>query len=469
MSIETAIDRLRALLGDRLSTAQAMRDQHGQNETYYPNTPPDAVAFPETTEEVAAILRVCNEEHCPVVAYGAASSLEGQHLAVSGGISLDMMRMNRVLQVNAEDLNVVVQPGITRIALNEGLRATGLFFPVDPGADASIGGMAATRASGTTAVRYGTMRENVLALEAVMADGTIIRTGTQARKSSTGYDLTHLLVGSEGTLGIITELTLRLQGIPEAIKSATCRFPSVEDAVNCVILTIQSGLPMARIELLDEMMVRGFNAYSGSDLPEKPHLFLEFHGSASGVDEQAGAFAEIAAEFGVQGWQTADTTEARNALWAMRHKAHYASAALGTGGHIWPTDVCVPISRLAEAVLQAQRDAVRLGLTCTIVGHVGDGNFHAGLSVDPRDTDEMARAEEFTTKLANTALRLGGTVSGEHGVGLGKQKFMDAEHGAALVYMRGIKAAFDPNNILNPGKMLPDGNLEDAHASLAKP
>lgn len=458
MTIAGAISQLAGLLGDRLVTTGPVLDQHGQNETYYPLTPPDAVAFPETTGEVSAILKICNAENCPVVPYGAASSLEGQHLCTSGGISLDMGRMSNVLQINAEDLNVVVQPGITRIRLNEDLRATGLFFPIDPGADASIGGMAATRASGTTAVRYGTMRENILALEAVMADGTIIRTGSHARKSSTGYDLTHLLIGSEGTLGIITEVTLRLQGIPDAIKAATCRFASVEDAVHCVILTIQSGLPMARIELLDEMMVRGFNNYSGAGLPEEPHLFLEFHGTQAGVEEQSATFEEIAADYGAKGWATADTTEARNALWAMRHKSHYASAALGTGGHIWPTDVCVPISRLAEAVLQAQRDAVRLGLTSTIVGHVGDGNFHAGLSVDPNDPNEMARAEEFTSALAETALRLGGTVSGEHGVGLGKQKFMVAEHGPALAYMRAIKVGFDPNNILNPGKMLPAAN-----------
>ncbi|MHA6262574.1 FAD-binding oxidoreductase [Arenibacterium sp. CAU 1754] len=453
--VKSALNALQGILGDRLVTATADRDLHGQNETYYPQTPPDAVAYPETTQEVSQILRICNETGCPVVAYGAASSLEGQHLAVAGGISLDMNRMNRVLAVNAEDLNAVVQPGITRIALNEELRTTGLFFPVDPGADASIGGMTATRASGTTAVRYGTIRENILALEAVLADGTIIRTGTQARKSSTGYDLTHLLVGSEGTLGIITEITLRLQGIPEAISAATCRFASVEDAVNCVILTIQSGLPMARIELLDEMMVKGFNAYAKAGLPEQPHLFLEFHGTSAAVAEQSQIFGEIARDFGAEGWQTAETTEARNALWAMRHKAHYASAALGQGKHLWPTDVCVPISKLAEAVTQAQQDAVRLGLTSTIVGHVGDGNFHAGISVDPDNPDEMARAEDFTKALAETALRLGGTVSGEHGVGLGKQKYMVAEHGPALAVMHAIKASLDPMNILNPGKMLP--------------
>ncbi len=450
-----AITELSALLGERLVTSAADLNLHGQNETYYPNTPPDAVAYPETTEEVSQILKICHAQECPVVAYGAASSLEGQHLAVAGGISLDMSRMARVLSLDAEDLKVTVQPGITRKSLNEELRATGLFFSVDPGADASVGGMAATRASGTTAVRYGTMRENVLALEAVMADGTIIRAGSDARKSSTGYDLAHLLIGSEGTLGIITELTLKLHGVPETIAAATCRFLSVEDAVNCVILTIQSGIPMARIELVDEMMVRGFNAYAKSDFPEIPHLFLEFHGTEAGVKEQMSSFADIASEFGSDGFETATTTEARNALWAIRHNSHYASAALGQGGHIWPTDVCVPISKLAEAVLQAQRDAKAMGLTATIVGHVGDGNFHAGLSVDPNDSDEMERAEKFTTALAETALRLGGTVSGEHGIGLGKVKFMNAEHGAAVAYMRAIKTAFDPKNILNPNKMFP--------------
>ncbi|ASM72175.1 MULTISPECIES: FAD-binding oxidoreductase [Roseobacteraceae] len=450
-----ALAALSALLGDRLVTSQADRTQHGRNETYYPDAPPDAVAYPETTEDVAQIIRICAQHDCPVVAVGAATSLEGQHLPVHGGISLDMNRMNRVLDLRPQDLNVTVQPGLTRMGLNAHLRDTGLFFPIDPGADASLGGMTATRASGTTAVRYGTMRDNVLALEAVMADGTIIRTGTQARKSSTGYDLTHLLVGSEGTLGIITELTLRLHGLPESTLAAICRFDSVADAVNCVILTIQSGLPMARIELLDHMMVRGFNQYAAAGLPEKPHLFLEFHGTAAGTAEQAQGFRDIADEFGAQGWQQATSTEERTALWAMRHKAHYASAALGKGKHIWPTDVCVPISQLAEAVVQAQNDAVALGLTSTIVGHVGDGNFHAGISVDPDDADEMARAEKFTRALAETALRLGGTVSGEHGVGLGKQKYMAAEHGPALDWMRRIKMAFDPKNILNPGKMLP--------------
>lgn len=458
MAHDAAIAELKTLLGDRLSTTEAERTLHGQNETYYPNTPPDAVAWPDTTEEISQIVQICARHGTPITPYGAASSLEGQHLALHGGVSLDMSRMNRLLDVTPEDLLCTVQPGITRLRLNEELRTTGLFFPVDPGADASIGGMAATRASGTTAVRYGTMRENILALEAVMADGTIIRTGTRARKSSTGYDLTHLLIGSEGTLGIITELTLKLQGQPEAINAATCRFDTVEDAVNCVILTIQSGLPMARIELLDHMMVRGFNTYAKAGLPEKPHLFLEFTGSPGSVAEQVEAFEAIAEEFGATGWQTATTTEDRNALWKMRHSAHYASAALGNGGHIWPTDVCVPISKLAEAVTQSQRDAERLGLTATIVGHVGDGNFHAGLSVNPNDPDEMARAHEFTHALGDTALRLGGTVSGEHGIGIGKQSFMQTEHGPAVGYMRAIKQALDPQGILNPGKMLPPAN-----------
>ncbi|MGP6087984.1 FAD-binding oxidoreductase [Antarctobacter jejuensis] len=455
MPHNATIAELRHLLGDRLSTSSAERSLHGQNETYYPNTPPDAVAYPESTAEVSAILEVCNRHACPVTAYGAASSLEGQHLALHGGISLDMSRMNRVLAIHPEDLTCTVQPGITRKQLNEELRATGLFFSVDPGADASIGGMAATRASGTTAVRYGTIRDNILGLEAVMADGTVIRSGTRARKSSTGYDLTHLMIGSEGTLGIMTEFTLKLHGLPESVTAATCRFDDVQQAVHCVIATIQCGIPMARIELLDHMMVRGFNAYAGAGLPEKPHLFLEFHGAPAAVAEQMATFEEIAAEFGAEGWQTATTTEERNALWAMRHNAHYASAALGKGKHIWPTDVCVPISHLAEAVAQSQADAQRLGLTATIVGHVGDGNFHAGLSVDPTDPDEMARAHDFTHALGETALRLGGTVSGEHGIGIGKQSFMAAEHGAALTYMRAIKQAFDPKGILNPGKLLP--------------
>lgn len=455
MPHDAAIAALSKLLGPRLVTSTADRTLHAGNETYFPQVLPDAVAYPASTQEVSDILKICHAHNCPVTAYGAASSLEGQHIAVSGGISLDMGKMNAVLSVSPEDLSAVVQPGVTRLALNEDLRATGLFFPVDPGADASLGGMTATRASGTTAVRYGTMRENVLALEAVTADGTIIRTGTAARKSSTGYDLTHLLVGSEGTLAIITELTLRLQGVPEAILAATCRFDSVQDAVNCVIETIQSGIPMARIELVDHMMVRGFNIHSNAGLPEKPHLFLEFHGSGNGVTEQADTFAGIADGYGGEAMKTAKSTEDRNTLWKMRHNAHYAATAFAKGKRVWPTDVCVPISNLAQAVTRAQDSAAQHGLTTTIVGHVGDGNFHAAINVDPDDPDEMARAKRFTHDLGLSALSLGGTVSGEHGIGLGKQVFMDLEHGPAVDYMRLIKNSFDPKGILNPGKMLP--------------
>ncbi|WP_172329100.1 FAD-binding oxidoreductase [Mangrovicoccus sp. HB161399] len=456
MGVAEAIAELQPVLGDRLATSQALRAAHGGNETWFPETLPDAVAFPESTGEVSAILKACNAHGCPVTAFGAGTSLEGHHLAVRGGISLDMGRMARVLAVNAEDLNAVVQPGLTREGLNEELRATGLFFPVDPGANASLGGMAATRASGTTAVRYGTMRENVLALEAVMADGTVIRAGSRARKSSTGYDLAHLLIGSEGTLGIITELTVRLQGIPEAVSAATCRFDSVEDAVNCVILTIQSGIPMARIEFADEMMVRGFNNLADAGLPEKPHLFVEFHGSPSGVREQAESFGAIAEEFGAEAFRWTDRAEERNALWKMRHNAHYATATLEPGKRTVSTDVCVPISRLAEAVTGAQADLARLGLVATIVGHVGDGNFHCSVRFDPDDPGEVAQVHVFTDGLARQALALGGTVSGEHGIGQGKIKFMKAEHGPALGFMRAIKAGFDPQNILNPGKILPE-------------
>jgi len=455
MAHEAAIEALRALLGDRLATSDSHRELHAQNEAYFARALPDAVAYPETTEEVSRILAICHEARCPVTPFAAASSLEGQHLPIAGGVSLDMGRMTRVLTVNAEDLNCTVQPGLTREALNTELRATGLFFPIDPGANASIGGMAATRASGTMAVRYGTMREAVLALEVVMADGTVIRTGSQARKSATGYDLTHLIVGSEGTLGVITEVTLRLYGQPEAISAATCRFESVEDAVNCVILTIQSGLPMARIELVDEMMVRGFNLSGDAGLPEKPHLFLEFHGTPAGVAEQAATFAEIAEDFGATGFAKADRPEDRSWLWALRHGAHYANSALEPGKRTLATDVCVPISKLAEAVTAAQRKSRDLGLTCTIVGHVGDGNFHCGVRVDPEDADELKKVKGFVNELNDLALSLGGTVSGEHGIGIGKQAYMTREHGAALGYMRALKQAYDPRGILNPGKLLP--------------
>lgn len=458
MSVEEAINALRPILGDRLSTAEAVRTLHGQNETHFALSLPDAVAFPETTAEVSQIVAACHAHDCPVVAFGTGTSLEGHHLAVHGGISLDLSRMNQVLEVRAEDLNAVVQPGVTREALNLDLRATGLFFPVDPGANASIGGMAATRASGTTAVRYGTMAENILALEAVLADGTVIRTGTAARKSSAGYDLTHLLIGSEGTLGIITELTVKLQGTPEAVSAATCRFNSAEDAVNCVILTIQSGIPMARIEFIDEMMVQGFNNHTGGDLPLKPHLFVEFHGSPAMVREQAETFGLLAEDLNAEAFSWTDQAEERAALWKMRHNAHYAMGTLDPQKRTLTTDICVPISRLAEAITRSQADLKRYGLTCAIVAHAGDGNFHCGLRVDPSDADEMARAHQFSEGLVDLALECGGTITGEHGVGLGKMKYMDRQHGDALGAMRLIKAALDPKGILNPGKMLPPTN-----------
>ncbi|MCF6272684.1 MAG: FAD-binding protein [Rhodobacteraceae bacterium] len=455
MTIETAIDALGDLLGQRLTTSGAILRQHGENEAYYPLTPPDAVVFPENTAEVAEVVKICAAHDCPVVAYGTGTSLEGHQLAVQGGISLDLSNMNMVLRVNTEDMDVVVQPGVTREQLNDDLRATGLFFPVDPGANASLGGMAATRASGTTAVRYGTMKENVMALEVVMADGRIIRTGSRARKSSAGYDLTKLMVGSEGTLGIITELTLKLQGQPEAVSAATCRFPSIKDAVNTVIATIQSGIPMARIELIDAMMVRGFNTADGTSLPEAPHLFIEFHGSPASVAEQSAQFGEIAADFGGNGFKWATKAEDRNALWKMRHNAYYAHKALAPELRALATDICVPISRLAEAIEFATTQSTALDLTVTIIGHVGDGNFHCALSFDPDDAAQFSRVQDFMHRLAQKAIALSGTVSGEHGIGVGKIKYMLEEHGEALDVMRQIKHALDPKNILNPGKILP--------------
>lgn len=458
MTIETAIDALHALLQDRLTTSDAVLQQHGQNEAYYPVTPPDAVAFPANTTEVSEVVKICAAHACPVIAFGTGTSLEGHQLAVQGGISLDMSRMNAVLAVNAEDMDAVVQPGVTREQLNDDLRATGLFFPVDPGANASLGGMAATRASGTTAVRYGTMKENVMALEVVMADGTIIRTGSRARKSSAGYDLTKLMVGSEGTLGIITELTLRLQGQPEAISAATCRFPDVDAAINTVIATIQTGIPMARIELIDAMMVRGFNKMDGTALPEDPHLFVEFHGSQSAVAEQAEQFGEIVADFGGDDFKWTTKPEDRNALWKMRHNAFYAHKALAPSLRALATDICVPISRLAEAIEFAVVQSEKLGLTATIIGHVGDGNFHCALSFDPDNKPQFSRVQDFMHQLAKLAISLNGTVSGEHGIGVGKMKYMQEEHGDALNVMRSIKSALDPDNILNPGKVLPPSN-----------
>ncbi len=454
MSINTAIHRLDKLLGPHFSTAEAIRALHGGNESYFPEVLPDAVASPGSTDEVAAIVRVCAEEACPVIPWGTGTSLEGHALAFNGGICLDLMRMDKVLEVHQEDLDAVVQPGVTREALNAHLRDTGLFFPVDPGANASLGGMAATRASGTTAVRYGTMRENVLALEAVMADGSVIRTGTRARKSSAGYDLTKLLIGSEGTLGVITELTVRLQGQPEAISAAACAFDSIADAVETVIQTIQMGIPMARIEFLDEVSVRGLNRHFKTEFPETPHLFMEFHGSDTAVAEQAELVGEIAAERGGSAFQWSAKTEDRTRLWHMRHNAYYAQKALRPGCQALTTDVCVPISRLAEAVTQTRADIDASSLEAPILGHVGDGNYHTAILIEPGNAAELAEAKALAHRMNDRALRLGGTVTGEHGIGLGKMGYMEAEHGAALVTMMSVKRALDPGNILNPGKIL---------------
>jgi len=454
MSIETAISALQILLGEGLSTSKSDLALHGANETHFAPIPPNAVAYPETTQEVAAIARICHDHDCPITAWGTGTSLEGHALAVRGGISLDLSRMNRVLEVNAQDMDVRVQPGVTRTALNDDLRATGLFFPVDPGADASLGGMAATRASGTTAVRYGTMKDQVLGLEVVLANGQIIRTGTRARKSSAGYDLTALFVGSEGTLGIITELTLRLHGQPEAVSSAICAFDDLAGAVDTVIAVIQMGIPMARIEFVDTATARAFNTYAATDMPEKPHLLLEFHGSDASVAEDAARVGEIAAEMGGSDFKWSTKTEERNRLWKLRHNGYYAALSLKPGATAVVTDICVPISRLAEAVAETSADIARSGLPGPIMGHVGDGNFHAILLIEPDNAAEKKTALDLAHRMADRALAFGGTITGEHGVGMGKLDLMEQEHGPAWAVMGDLKRSLDPKNILNPGKMV---------------
>ena len=454
MTIATAIDALASLLGDGLTRSKSDLALHGRSESHFAETPPDAVAYPVDTAQVAAIVRICAAHGCPVVAWGTGTSLEGHSLAVRGGIVVDLSRMNRLLAVNAEDMDCVVQPGITRVALNAALRDTGLFFPVDPGADASLGGMASTRASGTTAVRYGTMRDNVMALEVVLADGRIIRTGSRARKSSAGYDLTGLFVGGEGTLGIITELTLRLRGQPQAVAAAVCAFPTVADAVAAVVATIQMGVAVARIELLDTASVAAVNAYAGMSFALQPHLLLEFHGSDAGVAEDAATFGEIAAEHGGAGFDRATRTEDRNRLWKMRHDAYYAILASRPGHRALVTDVCVPVSRLAQAVAETQADIADSGIAGPILGHVGDGNFHAILLIDPASDADRTAAEDLSHRMALRALRLGGTCTGEHGVGLGKLGYMAGEHGEGWDVMAAVKAALDPKGIMNPGKVV---------------
>jgi len=454
-AVETVIAALAANFGNRLVTSRAVREQHGNTLTWVGNQPPDAVVFPQTTEDVQQIVRLCAAERVPVIAFGAGTSLEGQVNAPRGGISLDFHDMNRVLAVHAEDLDCVVEPGVTRKQLNEHLRDQGLFFPIDPGADASLGGMAATRASGTNAVRYGTMKDNVLALKVVLANGEVMSTARRARKSSAGYDLTRLIVGSEGTLGIITELTVRLAGIPEAIASGVCPFPSVEAACNATIMTIQSGIPVARIELLDTLQVKASNRYSKLALPETPVLFVEFHGTEASVAEQSQRFGEIAEEFGGGPFDWATRAEDRTRLWQARHDAYWAQRGLRPNGYPLATDVCVPISRLAECLTETQRDIAENNLLAPIVGHVGDGNFHVGLMVDLEDEQEVGRVQGFLKRLVERALAMDGTCTGEHGVGQGKMKYLAAEHGEpALDAMRAIKRALDPLDIMNPGKIV---------------
>ena len=448
------LSELKSMLGDRVSTSIAVREQHGKDESYHQTHPPDAVVFARSTQEVADVVSLCARHQVPVIPYGTGTSLEGHVQALHGGVCIDLTQMDEVLEVNAEDLDCRVQPGVTRKQLNEFLRDTGLFFPIDPGADASIGGMAATRASGTNAVRYGTMRENVLGLTVVLADGRVIQTGGRARKSSAGYDLTRLFVGSEGTLGVITEVRLRLYGIPEAISAAVCPFDTLEGAVNTVILTIQSGIPVARIELLDEVQMDALNRYSDLNYPVKPTLFFEFHGSTDGVEEQASAVGEFAAELGAGDFQWTSQTEDRNRLWQARHDAYYAALALRPGASGWATDVCVPISRLAECILQTRQDVDKSGLLAPIVGHVGDGNFHLAFILDPDDQDELARAEAVNERMVSRALAMGGTCTGEHGIGYGKIEFLHREHGESVSVMRQLKQALDPDNLMNPGKMI---------------
>src|SRR6056297_2217899 len=457
MGISDAVSEVSSLLGQRLSTSKSDLDLHGRSESHFALHPPDAVAYPDTTQEVAGIVRICAEHRCPLVGWGTGTSLEGQAQAMQGGISVDFSRMTKVLDIRAEDMDVRVQPGVTREALNEELRATGLFFPVDPGANASLGGMASTRASGTTAVRYGTMRDNVLGLEVVTATGEVIRTGTRARKTASGYDLTGLFVGSEGTLGLMTELTLRLYGQPEAISAAVCGFETVDQAVQTVIDTIQCGVPMARIELMDTDSVRAVNAYARMDLPEKPHLLLEFHGSPGGVTEQAESFGTLAADHGGSGFDWATRTEARNALWTMRHNAYYAILAARPGARAVVTDICVPISKLAQAIEETRADLHEAGVSGPILGHVGDGNFHAVLLVDENNPEELARAKAAAARMVERSLALGGTATGEHGIGVGKLDYMAREHGAGWAMMGAIKAALDPKGIMNPGKLVPPG------------
>lgn len=452
---DACLQALRTMFGERMSVSQAVREHHGHDESPYPDVLPDAVVFAQTTEEVASVARLCNMHRVPLVPYGAGSSLEGHLLPVEGGISLDLSRMNAVVAVNAEDFTVTVQAGVTRKQLNEEIRDTGLFFPVDPGADASLGGMAATRASGTNAVRYGTMRENVVSLTVVTADGRVVRTARRAPKSSAGYDLTRIFVGSEGTLGIITEVTVKLYPQPEAVSAAVCNFSTLGDAVDSVIEIMQMGIPVARVEFMDENAVRSVNLYSKLALRETPLLLFEFHGSAAAVQEQAQAVQAIAREHGAMDFDWAERPEDRSRLWAARHNAYFAGLQLRPGCRASTTDVCVPISALADCVRETAADLADAPFPTTIVGHVGDGNFHVLMLLDPANPAEWQASERINHALVRRAIAADGTCTGEHGVGLHKMQFLAEEHGEdALELMRSLKHAFDPHNILNPGKII---------------
>jgi len=451
--IAAVLGILKQAFGERFQTGQSFREQHAHTTTYLPGQLPDGVVFVETSDDVKTVVKACSEHRVPMIPFGVGSSLEGQVNAPSGGISIDFSRMNKVLRISPEDLDVTVEPGITREELNRELRDTGLFFPIDPGANATIGGMASTRASGTNAVRYGTMKDNVLALTVVTADGEEIRTARRARKSSAGYDLTRLFVGSEGTLGVITSVTLKLQGIPEKIGGGVCAFPSVEAACDAVIMTIQMGIPVARIELLDDVQIRACNAYSGLSYAEKPTLFLEFHGTEETVRIQSEQFAEVASDCGGDEFHWTANAEERTKLWNARHNAYWAGRALDPSLNGLSTDVCVPISRLAECVAETQADIRETGLLAPIVGHAGDGNFHVLVLFDDKDPASVANVEAFTGRLSRRALAMDGTCTGEHGVGQGKMSYLDEELGGAVELMRSIKKGFDPQNLFNPGKI----------------
>jgi D-lactate dehydrogenase (cytochrome) len=453
--IAAVLGILRQRYGNRFQTGADIRRQHAHTTTYIPNQAPDGVLFAESADDVQETVRICADHRVPVIPFGTGSSLEGHTNAPGGGISIDLSRMSRILAVNAEDLDCTVEAGVTRTELNEYLRDTGLFFPIDPGANASIGGMASTRASGTNAVRYGTMRENVLALTAVMADGRLITTAKRAKKSSAGYDLTRLLVGSEGTLGVITSVTLKLYGIPQAISGGVCPFPTLDAACRATIATIQMGVPVARIELINALGMQSINAYSRLDYPVSPCLFVEFHGSESGVKEQAETFGEIVAEYGGGPFTWTTVAEDRNRLWKARHDAYWAGMALRPGAQNLTTDVCVPISRLADCIAETEVDIAEMKLVAPIVGHVGDGNFHVMLLIDPKQPDEQRRAEEFVSRLNMRAIAMDGTCTGEHGVGQGKMSYLRHELGPAVDYMVAIKRALDPLDIMNPGKVVP--------------